>query len=131
MKHRGAVILLVLGLVAVGFMSMGFMRAANEGSDLGGPVVVSPSPGRGGQGTPSASPGKSGEPGSGVNSGDPGSGVKSGDPGSASPGKSEKPARSAQPTPRKSKAEPVRPPSPRLGGGGDDDDDDDGEGDDD
>ncbi|MBB6555157.1 hypothetical protein [Nonomuraea rubra] len=133
MKHRGTVILLGLLVAAAGVMSVELVRAADEELDLGGPVVVSPSS------SPSA--GSASRP---VRTGDEGSvpdPVRTGtsEPartGEASPGaspgagKSGEPGASVRPSPRKTKAEPVKPPSPRPGGGDDDDDDDDGGGDD-
>ncbi|MFC5834101.1 hypothetical protein [Nonomuraea insulae] len=107
MKHRGMVIILVLGLAAAGFMSVQLVRAADEGPDLGGPVVVSRSPA-----ASTSSMGRSAEP----------------SPRAGSTGKSAEPGEGERPAPRKTKAEPVKPPSPRPGGG---DDDDDGGGDDD
>ncbi|MFG1702726.1 hypothetical protein ACFLIM_06000 [Nonomuraea sp. M3C6] len=110
MKHRGTMILLVLGVAVAGFMSVGLVRAADDGPDLGEPVVVERVPGErvtstpASTASPSASTGNDGEP---------------------SPTKSA----SERPSPRKTKAEPVKPPSPRPGGGDDDDaDDDDGGG---
>ncbi|MFB9204298.1 hypothetical protein ACFFV7_24100 [Nonomuraea spiralis] len=91
------VVLLLVGMTAAGFLSVGWVRAADGGPDLGESVLVSPTPG--------TSPG----------------GVRP----FTTPG---------------TKAEPVKPPSPKPGGGdddgdhdrhralpgGDDDDDDDG-----
>jgi hypothetical protein len=136
MKHRGTVILLALLVAAAGVVSVGLVQAADEELDLGGPVVVSPSSS---PGTGSASrsvrsedegsvpdPARTGQAGT----SEP---ARAGEasPG-ASPGavKSGEPVRSERPAPRKTKAEPVKPPSPRPGGG-DDGDDDDGGGDDD
>ncbi|TDD00636.1 hypothetical protein E1292_28240 [Nonomuraea deserti] len=113
MKQRGTVILLVLAAAVAGFMSVGLVQAAEE-PDLGGPVVVTPSP----DGHSTYDPRTS----------DPTpSGQKTSRPAvSGSPSKNT-PRHSAGPTPRRTKAEPVRPPSPRPGGGDDDDDDDDGD----
>ncbi|MEV4172347.1 hypothetical protein [Nonomuraea sp. NPDC049709] len=119
MKHRGTMILLALGVAVAGVMSMGLVRAAGQNPDLGEPVVVSPSPSSPASAVPS---GRAGEPTSKA-------GSPTGSPG-AEPGGSAEPGASERPTSRKSKAEPVEPPSPRPGGGGDDDDDD-GGGDDD
>jgi hypothetical protein len=114
MKHRAMVVLLVLGAAVAGFLSVGLVRAADDGPDLGEPVVVTPSA------EPSPGPSLSGSTGR----------ATTGDDGEGKAGTPEK----STPTPRKIKAEPVKPPSPRPGGGGDDDDDgggDDGGGDDD
>ncbi|MEO3798427.1 hypothetical protein [Nonomuraea sp. B1E8] len=118
MKQRGTVILLVLAAAVAGFMSVGLVQAAEE-PDLGGPVVVTPSP----DGHRTDDPRTS----------DPGpSGQTTSEPAvSGSPSKSPEPRHSVGPTPRRTKAEPVRPPSPRPGGGDDDDDGDDGDDDDD
>ncbi|MGN9838361.1 hypothetical protein ACTMTI_09610 [Nonomuraea sp. H19] len=116
MKRGVMVVLLVVGVAAAGVMSMGLVRAADRGPDLGGPVVVSPSPvqeksGSPVQGSPEPAPSVNDEV-----------GQSAGEPA---------PENTARPTPRKTKAEPVKPPSPRPGGDGNDDDDDDGDGDDD
>jgi hypothetical protein len=120
MKQRAMVILLVLGAAAAGFLSVGLVHAAGGGPDLGGPVVVSPSPGS----SLGSGPSDSHTP------------RPTGDAGESTASTADKSA--AKPTPRKTAAEPVKPPSPRPGGGGgggDDDDDgggdDDGDGDDD
>ncbi|TYB55073.1 hypothetical protein FXF51_46255 [Nonomuraea sp. PA05] len=138
MKHRGTVILLALLAAGAGAMSVGLVRAADEELDLGGPVVVSPSSSPGGANASRAVRGDEGasEP---VRTDDGASGpVRTDEAGASEPSrtgeasaaKSGEPVRSERPTPRKAKAEPVQPPSPRPGGGGGDDDDDDG-GDDD
>ncbi|TDD24944.1 hypothetical protein [Nonomuraea diastatica] len=119
MKQRGTVILLVLAAAVAGFMSVGLVQAAEE-PDLGGPVVVTPSP----DGHSTSDPRTSSPTPSGQKTSEPAV--------SGSPSKSPGPRHSAGSTPRKTKAEPVKPPSPRPGGGDDDDDDgDDGGGDDD
>ncbi|MDP4511063.1 hypothetical protein [Nonomuraea turcica] len=112
MKQRAMVMLFGLGAAVAGILSVGLVNAADRGSDLGEPVVVSPSPSGSPDRSQSPSPGRS----------------QSGDAAHA-PEKTE----SKRPTPRKTKAEPVKPPSPRPGGGDDDgsDDDDDGGDDDD
>ncbi|WP_188190484.1 hypothetical protein [Nonomuraea sp. SYSU D8015] len=116
MKHRAMVVLLVLGAAVVGFMSVGWVRAADSGPELGRPVVVTPSPDS--PPTPSRT--------------DPPVSGSSGESTASTPDKSTPQKSTAdKPTPRKSKAEPVKPPSPRPGGDGDDDDDDDGGDDDD
>ncbi|WP_345575420.1 hypothetical protein [Nonomuraea rosea] len=127
MKHRGAVILLALGVAAAGFMSMGLVRAAEERPELGGPVVVSSSPKEGV--STSLEEGASASPREGASdspsprrSEEPEPVAESDEPGSSPVHKS------VPPSSHKTKAEPVKPPSPRPGGG---DDDDDGGGDDD
>ncbi|NJP89423.1 hypothetical protein HCN51_08190 [Nonomuraea sp. FMUSA5-5] len=134
MKHRGTVILLALVAAAAGVMTVGLVRAADEELDLGGPVVVSPSSGRGSaarpvrgdDGSPPEQPGRAGDTGD----AEPATSAKASPKAGPEPSKSERPVRAEQrPAPRKTKAEPVKPPSPRPGG--DDDDDDDGGGDDD
>ncbi|SDJ54477.1 hypothetical protein [Nonomuraea jiangxiensis] len=139
MKRRVAVIFLLLGAVTAGFAAMELVRAVDNGPNLGKPVVVSPSSDEGGLDTrpPSTQPvgdsrsrapgeGQSLSPGQGRSPADdrsPASTVEPTPSGSAEP--------SARPTPRKTKAEPVKPPSPRPAGGDDDDDDDGGADDDD
>ncbi|RVX47700.1 hypothetical protein EDD27_10647 [Nonomuraea polychroma] len=114
MKQRAMVMLFGLGVAVAGFLSVGLVNAADRGSDLGEPVVVSPSP----SASAAASPDRSQSPSPDRS--------QSGDA-AGTPQKTE----SKRPTPRKTKAEPVKPPSPRPGGVGDDDDDDDDGGDDD
>nr|SBO92705.1 syntenic homolog of Saccharomyces cerevisiae YPR104C (FHL1) [Nonomuraea gerenzanensis] len=121
-------ILLALAVAAAGVMSVELVRAADEELDLGGPVVVSPSSSPGSaSASRSVREGDAGAPEDGATSEPPPQAEASP---SATPTVSGEPVRSERPTPRKTKAEPVKPPSPRPGGGGDDDDDDDG-GDDD
>lgn len=123
MKHRALVVLLVLGAAAAGFMSVGWGRAAG-GPDLGDPVVVSPPPEPASERSPtSSSSARPSPPGPTGNGGESTVGTPDestvGTPDESTPKKS-------TPAPRKTKAEPVKPPSPRPGGGGGDDDDDDG-----
>ncbi|MEW9547375.1 hypothetical protein [Nonomuraea sp. NPDC050783] len=47
MRSRAVVVLLGLGAVVAGLTSVGWVRAADKGSDLGGPIVVSPTPSAG------------------------------------------------------------------------------------
>ncbi|MBF8191894.1 hypothetical protein ITP53_40690 [Nonomuraea sp. K274] len=138
MKHRAMVILLIVGVATAGFIWAGFVRAAEAPPDLGGPIVVTPSPGHGTHSTPgSSSPGSDPTPGSGeptpVRSGEP-TPARSGEPTpatSTTTAKTLEPTGTARPAPRKTKAEPVKPPSPRPGGDDDDDDDDGGDDDED
>ncbi|AQZ66381.1 unnamed protein product [[Actinomadura] parvosata subsp. kistnae] len=124
-------ILLALVAAAAGVMTVGLVRAADEELDLGGPVVVSPSSGRGSaarpvrgdDGSAPEQPGRAGDTGE----AEPVSSAKASPEAGPEPSKSEEPARAERPAPRKTKAEPVKPPSPRPGGGDDGDDDDDGD----
>ncbi|MEV0622372.1 hypothetical protein AB0I81_54280 [Nonomuraea sp. NPDC050404] len=127
MKHRGTVILLVLLAAAVAVTSVGLVQAADSGPDLGEAIMVSPSPlaspGRASASetlrTGESKPTQSGES-------DPTRPGESPSVGS-SPSPSADRSPSERPTARKTKAEPVKPLSPRPGGGDDDDDDDGGD----
>ncbi|MGR6923496.1 hypothetical protein ACU635_55345 [[Actinomadura] parvosata] len=141
MKHRGTVILLALVAAAAGVMTVGLVRAADEELDLGGPVVVSPSSGRGSaarpvrgdDGSAPEQPARAGD----ADDAGPASSAEASPEAGPEPSKSDEPARAERPAPRKTRAEPVKPPSPRPGGdddgddGGDDGGGSDGGGDDD
>ncbi len=128
MKRRAPLVMIVAGVVLAGFMVYGFTLAAGSGPELGGPVVVSRSAGSEGAATPerTAAP----EPAPETTPESTPEATREATPEATPEGTpAGTPEPAASPSKRKTKAEPVRPPSPRPGG--DDDDDDDGGDDDD
>jgi len=144
MKRRAPLAALLIGVVLAGFVAFGFVRAASGGPNLGEPVVVSGTP-VGGTG-PTAEraggqePGRTGSPAATALPTATGSPITTGSPAAtatatatAAAGATASPSAEAErPSPRRTRAEPVKPPSPRLGGDDDDggDDRDDGNDDD-
>ncbi|WP_156325794.1 hypothetical protein [Nonomuraea sp. SBT364] len=110
MKRRAPLVVILVGVALAGFMAYGLAQVAGRGPELGGPVVVSHTANSGG--TPATTPERTATPGT-------------------TPPETPTPTPTASPSKRKTKAEPVKPPSPRPGGDDDDDGGDDDGGDDD
>ncbi|MFG1945521.1 hypothetical protein [Nonomuraea sp. NPDC048826] len=132
MKSRAPLLAILAGLLVAAVVTIGFVRVAASGPELGGPVVVSNEPPGNAEPTEDAAIPEPTEdaaiPEPTEDAATPQPTESTATPAPETPASEDDTPEASARTPsvsREAKAEPVRPPSPRPGGDDDDDDGDD------